>query len=1024
MVATTVPPTAAQTQRAANGSKASAMPAQPLALAVVVDGHELPERLPARVNGTHVLLPLGALAQQLTLAISVKADKRRASGFTLSDEQAFELDLASATVRIGGRERGFDPRHVQEADGDIYVSTQLLSHWLPVVLEADLTARRLRVAPRRTLPLQEQLARQRDAATERAARTTAAAPKKVEAESELTVLELKLDDRVLSDSLTGYVDGRQILLPLGELARLLTLAITVNAERGSAEGYVLREERGFALNVEASVAKVGGREQVFESRLARVIGDDIYVASRLLSHWLPLDFDINMSTLQVRAMPRQKLPLQERIARETAAARLATTRSAPQDPGYPRVTSPHGLAGVPFIDQTLEADVRGAPGKRDGKLNYTAYVTADLLGMEASAYVTSSQERPTPDVRVTMARTDPDAGLLGPLGARSVSVGHLELAGVPHLLNARTRGSGLAISNRGLNQPTSFDRQNLRGDLAPGWEVTLYYNDALVSYQSARSDGRYAFDNLPLAMGLNEFRLVFNGPLGQVRVETQRFLLDAAQLKPGELHYAVSLHKSGSSGVRRLAQADLGITPTVSASVAAVQSQQASSKGLSYTQLSLRAYASSMIFSSQYTLAQAGGGLAQFGIKTRLGRFALDVERLQRSGDFVSEIYNQHPSTLRLRDRVSLAGTLVTSRLPAIAVAIDATHERSASGARQFGLSHRLSSTIDGTALAHSLRWTRSDGHQTLLGSMQASRRMLDIGLNAQVEYALLARPALHSIGLGADRMLEGGWRVHAGLQHLGASGATALNAGLAKNLGSYGLALVGSATSQREFSLSLQVFVALGRNPQSGNWNVEAQPMASTGAVLAQAFLDRNGNGVRDAGEPAVPNAAFILNSGGRHPVRTDAQGQVLINRLAVSQYTDIALDGNTLDDPMWQPGIPGVRVLPRPGVVEVIPFAVIEANEVDGTVYLLDKLKRRPVGDVRIELVDGAGKVVSTASSAADGFYLLPRVRPGTYTLRIAPEQVARLRLRGALSRPLVVANDGEFVATQDFVFERLAR
>ncbi|TAK91402.1 MAG: hypothetical protein EPO09_15970, partial [Aquabacterium sp.] len=41
-------------------------------------------------------------------------------------------------------------------------------------------------------------------------------------DSQALVLEVVLDGHVLSDSLTAYQDGEQFLLPLGELARLLT----------------------------------------------------------------------------------------------------------------------------------------------------------------------------------------------------------------------------------------------------------------------------------------------------------------------------------------------------------------------------------------------------------------------------------------------------------------------------------------------------------------------------------------------------------------------------------------------------------------------------------------------------------------------------------------------------------------------------------------------------------------------------------------------------------------------------------
>ncbi|MDB5929311.1 MAG: hypothetical protein JWR60_1018, partial [Polaromonas sp.] len=69
-------------------------------------------------------------------------------------------------------------------------------------------------------------------------------------EASMLILDVRLDGFILSDGLTAYQDGPRVLLPLGELARLLTLAITVQPDTGSASGYVLNEERTFGLNLD------------------------------------------------------------------------------------------------------------------------------------------------------------------------------------------------------------------------------------------------------------------------------------------------------------------------------------------------------------------------------------------------------------------------------------------------------------------------------------------------------------------------------------------------------------------------------------------------------------------------------------------------------------------------------------------------------------------------------------------------------------------------------------------------------
>src|SRR4051794_19468270 len=119
------------------------------------------------------------------------------------------------------------------------------------------------------------------------------------AEANLLVLEVRLEGHVLSDSFVAYQDDGHILLPLGELSRLLTLAITVQPERGAASGFVVREERTFGLRAADGVVSLEGHDKGFDPRLAQVIGDDVYVSSRLLARWLPVDLEIDLGRLQL-----------------------------------------------------------------------------------------------------------------------------------------------------------------------------------------------------------------------------------------------------------------------------------------------------------------------------------------------------------------------------------------------------------------------------------------------------------------------------------------------------------------------------------------------------------------------------------------------------------------------------------------------------------------------------------------------------------------------------------------------------
>lgn len=1003
-------------------------PVQLKPLTARLDGLLLSPRIESIQNGYQVLLPLGELSRLLVLGITVRPEQGVAGGFILQPDQSFHLNLAESRVTIGNRQQSFEPRMAQVVGGEIYVSTQLLSRWLPVELAVNLPAAELRLQARQRLAVQTRLEREAPPRPAAAAVVAAAPPasparKPSEMEASLLVMEVLLDGQLLSDSFSAYQDERQVLLPLGELARLLTMAIKVQPAQGSATGIVLKEDRPFALNLAESLVSVSGREQVFEPRMAVVIGDDIYVSTQLLSRWLPLDLAVDLQTLQLRIKPREKLPLQERMERERLADRLAGVQ-VQERPNYPLQPSQPALIGVPFIDQSLGVDVRHNPNGSQVRNAYTAYLTSDLLGMEGSAYLLKTNEQSKPELRMTLARHDPEGNLLGPLRARSVVAGNIVLPSVRNVMQGAPKGSGLTVSNRSLDQPTSFDRHSLRGDLPPGWDVTLYYNDALLAYQTSRADGQYAFDDLPLSFGPNEFRLVFHGPLGQLRVERQTFLLDQASVKPGELLYSLTQHHADNGDVRSVAQVDVGLTKSLTANAGLVRRPRVlTGEPLGYAQLGLLGYLNSMILSGQLTHMR-GGSLGELGLKTRLGKVSVDLLHAQAKGQFENDQFLPQFGGLRQRDQLRLNGSFKPESLPTLALTLDAQRLGLSSGPDEYQVAGRLSTLWRGTAFSNYLRWQRAAGLSSTDGSLQVSRRVANVGLNAQLAYSIEPTSRLQALALGADRNLADGYQLNGGVLHALDSNLTLVSAGVSKNFGEFGLALSGSYSSQRELAVGLQLFMALGRDPRSGKWTFDGQPLAGTGAISARAFVDRNLNGRRDADEELVQGAGFILNGGGRHPKLTDANGAAFLGRLQPGRYTDVALDPGTLEDPQWKPSVPGVRVLPRPGRVEMLEFPVVSSSEIEGTVYLVEQGKRRVIGDAQLELVDAEGKVVATSTSSADGYYLFHQISPGKLTLRISRDQAAKLGLGGVLERAIEVPANGDFISGQDLDLKLVAR
>ncbi len=840
----------------------------------------------------------------------------------------------------------------------------------------------------------------------------AAAPSQ-QSEANLVLLEVRLGNQLLSDAVTGYEIGRDVFLPLGELSRLLTLAIRVSPGEGRASGFILTENRGFSLDVPGRAIEIAGRREELDRSQFKLQPEDIYVASSLLQRWLPLDLELDMPSLALKVRPREQLPLQARLERRKHGS-LPGSPGGYADPGYPRLATPYRLADVPFIDQTIGFSSSKLDGRRQAEAAYTAYLTTDLLGMEAALYASRNRQDPSSGLRLTLGRNDPDAGLLGPLHARTALFGSVPLPGVANISSSSATGNGVLVSNRPLNQPTSFDRHTLQGALPPGWDVELFYNEALVGFQQSRPDGKYSFEDMPLAYGPNEFRLVFHGPLGQLRVERQSFLLEQSAVPRGALYYDAGAHRDLFGRGRALAQFEWGVSDSINALGGWQRVPMFDGSARTYANLGLRGYWNSFIATADAARSDDGGTLAQLGVKTRLGNVAVSASHAQLD-TFTSDFFSQSADPVRTRDELRAEGVIAPGGTQFFPLALQVRHDRLASGMRNLDVQGRISAYRDGVALTNALRWQKIGGHELADGLFQVSRRVAGIGLSGQLQYMLSPDTALGSAAVSADYYLPDGYLLNLGLARMFQTHELRATGALNKSLGSYGLGINGFYSSRREYGLGVQFFMAMGLEPRSSRLMLDAQPMANMGAASIRVFLDKDLNGVMDGSDEAIANAGFTVN-GANYAARTDAGGIAYLARLPTHQNTDISLDPNTLDDPQWQPRAPGVRIVPRPGKVSQVEFAVNMTGEVDGTTYLYANGARRAIGALRLEVVDASRKVVATITSAADGYFVIGGIFPGDYFLRVSPEQLKRLGLTDTGMHMITIGKDGTVLNGRD--------
>jgi hypothetical protein len=228
----------------------------------------------------------------------------------------------------------------------------------------------------------------------------------------------------------------------------------------------------------------------------------------------------------------------------------------------------------------------------------------------------------------------------------------------------------------------------------------------------------------------------------------------------------------------------------------------------------------------------------------------------------------------------------------------------------------------------------------------------------------------------------------------------------------------VGYARSSG-YSVGVRLQISMGREPRTGRWITDAQPMTGTGAVSARAFADDNYNGTFDAGERILEGVQFRIAES-EHPDRSPDPKVALYTQIGSGSYMDVEVDSTTLEDAAQQPAVPRFTILPRSGTFMKLDYPIVVLGEVTGTTRLRKNGRNEELAGLEIELLKASGEPVRVQRSAYDGYFEFRNLLPGEYRLRVTPREKERLKLKMMSERKLHIDLHKNLFEGQDLVIE----
>lgn len=825
-------------------------------------------------------------------------------------------------------------------------------------------------------------------------------------EDDALLLELRSGQFTLGDPLRGYQTPQGVCVDFADAIQALDVPVRLDKKSRRATGWFFSEDRRLVLDRDANAVQAMGG--------SGTIGpNDIYdtpegwcVNLAALSKWTGVGFRADVSNLAVVIESERKLPFLEALERKRRAARLQSGPQFDQQPfnlaSLPQARAPYQAWRSPSVDVQIQTTWNS--GRRFAA-GYEALASGEALGMSYGARL-AGRDSLSPDAfRLKFYRNDPDGKLLGPLGATQFALGDVETP-PGNLTGQSAFGRGAFVSNRPLQLPSRFGVTTLRGTLPIGWDAELYRNGILRAYQSDRGDGRYEFPDIDLQFGENDFEVVLYGPQGQVRHERFSQNVGMGNLPPGKTWYwggaleegkdlvelGEGLHQN-KSGWRWGVGVERGLDSRTTGGIA-YQSLYRTGRRKHFVEGLLRRSVGPMLVEIS--------GAQQFGAGRAVRAEAVGRAKgvnfaghvLWVNGEFDSDlvpIEQRREFSLRLSGRLEVGSW----RLP---VETGLRQSLTRRGLKVTEFLTRSSVHVGRASLTVELLNRGVSGLEALRANEERGNRLSLIGhtqigklrVRGQVAFGLDGtHQGFQRNQVVVDLPVVHQGMIRAGYDHDNVAGRREYSLGYVQQFRRFALRGEGRVDSRGNIGAGLTLAFSMGPDPVDGGWRLSRERLAETGQASVEVYRDENGDGHRQADEPAVPGvsveAGFRISDSA-----TNGNGRTVIDGLLPYVPVLVSIDSGSLSDPLLQPKGRGMVVVPRPGVTAKVSLPLAPTGEIEGVLLGPDGEPRASIG---IELVDSSGVVILRGQSDFDGYVFFDSVPYGIYRLRLTQQGAAKL-------------------------------
>ncbi len=854
------------------------------------------------------------------------------------------------------------------------------------------------------------------------------------AEGENLLLRPKVGRIVYEYDIYTLIQDDKLYYSLADMIDILEFAVDFDEASGQGQGWFLRED--WKVFIDLKNNQIVSRDQVYNLTADnKVTREDIsFIEQDVLAQIFNMQFKADTAQQYLEIDSPYPLAGVARYYRQNKKRRDNSSTSVAQ---LPRQKTQYDWFDINTADIRLGTRFRRRSGE-DSTTFQTGSLALEGQLLKHQAYVlgTVDNNGQSDSVVARLSKRDEDAVLLGPLKARSYTIGDTDLTDLPLTGDSRQE-LGFHVSNSTLDN-VQFQTTDISGDTLPGWDVELYRNGILVSSVVIGNDGFYEFADVQLFGGDNEFELFFYGPQGEIRNRELNVPVTAALLAAQDNTYDVSVSLTETRTFQRNRDNDVDReSPHVVArynkvlgntlAYLGVRNRDIEGDNKTFLGTGFTGLFKNTIIDGNFGIDDDANTAVELSVRKNINDWNLSLSGLVQDEDYiVDEVETPRTLIIAANAQKSFIPTVGTrSSVFANAQYSETSDNRSQTNGNlgasfQKGrLNFSDSFSYDRTDQLFGAENDRLDNNFAVRGNF--GKYFFRAGVDYNIRPTSEVDRYFSQINYYPTPYLSGDLR----LDHAPNRDFTEMRLGLNYVNQYYRSSPFIEIDSDDEVVLGFNLNLNIVDTPNDVKPVVTSDRIVGRGLVSSFVFHDKNGNNIFDSGDEALPDVT-VESVNVRRRAATDKKGYSLINDLPTTRATDIQLDNLSLPDPYMIAATDGVSIFPDAGEIVELNFPVHMSGEIDGTVAVRDKegeLKPLKRADILLYPV-GAKKTKEIKVEAAfDGFYVASQVPPGQYVMVVSNETAKRARAGLPPPRLVDIGYGGEVIYGSNFELDKAA-